>query len=177
MRRLLARLGADGQWARRLAWTIIGYVVLVVALSLFGFSPAVALLGVFAVAAFSIVVLVADRLPDASGDRWPLLRASNAGTGRGSDHRTTALASRLSTMPTAGHDRRLALATTLQHEIQTVVDQHVRRHDIRDVIGDPEAAHAVLPKELADLVSGPPTTRLVEPEYLSLILDQLEALT
>lgn len=166
----------DGSWVKRLAWTAVGYGVLVVFLSLLGYSPSAVLIAAFAVAFFSVAVLVADRLPDVSGDRWPLLRASSVGVGRGSDHRTASLASRLSTMDTASTERRLALAASLQEEIRGIVAAHVRRHDTRDVVHDPSAARAVLPPKLAAVLTGPPDPRLVDPAFLSTILDQVETL-
>lgn len=163
-------------WRRRLAWVVGAYLALVLVLSVLGLEPRPIPLAAVVIVAASLLALLADRIPDGSGEQWPTAHVSHVGLGRGSDHRTTALAARLAGMPAADPARRLALASDLHTQLCLVIAQRVDRHDVRQVLTDPVAAAALLPPELADLVSHPPDARLVDPAYLSIVLDRIESL-
>jgi hypothetical protein len=67
------------------------------------------------------------------------------------------------------------LAAELQKQLRLVLIDQVQRERGRNLRLHPEAAHDVLPPELAAIVTGPVDPRLTDARYLSAILDRIES--
>ena len=159
---------------RRLLQAGLAYAVVLLGLVALGLSPNALLLGAFFVVGLAVVAFFADRFLDSQGELWFPGNPSMTGLGRGSDHRTVALARRLANREKDASQRR-NLAAEIQRQLQVVLADRVRRERGWDIIARPDLAYEALPGDLADLVARPPDPRLVEPEYLSALLDRIES--
>jgi hypothetical protein len=150
------------------------YAVTMVFLVLLGVSPSPILVAAFFLAAATVFGVFSERFTGSHSEPWIVNPPSTAGLGRGSDHRTSALARRLEARATDPSQRR-NLAGDLQRQIRVVLADQVRRERGWDIVAHPELAYEALPRDLADLVTRPPDLRLVDVPYLSALLDRIES--
>jgi hypothetical protein len=150
------------------------YAATMIFLVLIGVAPSPFLVAAFFLAATTIFVVFSDRFTGSHGEPWIVNPPSTAGLGRGSDHRTAALARRLEARAGDPSQRR-NLAADLQRQLQLVLADRVRRERGWDIIANPGLAYEALPSDLADLVTGPPDLRLADAQYLSALLDRIES--
>ena len=168
------RLRDQPVWRARVIRAVVAYAVLMLFLVVLGVQPSPVLIASLFVAATLVLAYVSDRFADSHGEAWVTPGQSTMGLGRGGDHRTVALSRRLAD---PGHqpDQRRHLAADLQQQLAAVlVDRVVRERGI-DLTTRPDLAHDVLPPDLAALVTEPPDVRLVDPAYLSFVLDRIES--
>jgi len=150
------------------------YAATMVFLVLIGVSPSPFLIAAFFVAGTTIFAVFSERFTGSHSEPWIVNPPSTAGLGRGSDHRTSALARRLEARATDPSQRR-NLAADLQRQLQVVLADRVRRERGWDILARPDLAYEALPSDLADLVTRPPDLRLVDAQYLSALLDRIES--
>lgn len=166
------RLVPDG---RRLVVRVAAlYAVTMLFLVLLGVSPSPVLVAAFFLAAAVVFAVFSERFSGSYGEPWIVSPPSTAGLGRGSDHRTSALARRLEARATEPSQRR-NLAAELQQQLRIVLADRVRRERGWDIVAHPELAYDALPSDLADLVTRPPDLRLPDVQYLSAVLDRIES--
>lgn len=168
------RLRDQPVWRARAIRATAAYVVLMVVLVVLGVSPSPVLIAALFVAGTAVTGFLSDRFLDSHGEAWTTPGASTIGLGRGGDHRTVALARRLAD-PGSDPQQRAHLAADLQRQLAAVLADRVARERGIDLLADPARADDVLPPDLADLVVRPADPRLVEPAYLSAVLDRIEA--
>ena len=160
---------------RRLVMRVVLlYAVTMVFLVLLGVSPSPVLIAAFFLAATTVFVVFSERFTSSHGEAWIVNPPSTAGLGRGSDHRTAALARRLESRATEPGQRR-NLAGDLQRQLRVVLADRVRRERGWDIVAHPELAYEALPPDLADLVARPADLRLTDVQYLSALLDRIES--
>jgi hypothetical protein len=128
----------------------------------------------FPVAATTAFAVFSERFIDSHVEPWVVSPPSTAGLGRGSDHRTSALARRLEARVHEPGQRR-NLAADLQKQLRVVLADRVRRERGWDLIAHPELAHDALPSDLADIMTRPPDMRLADAQYLAAVLDRIES--
>ena len=150
------------------------YAVTMVVLVLLGVSPSPALVAAFFVAATTIFAVFSERFTGSHAESWTVNLPSTAGLGRGSDHRTSALARRLEARAGDPSQRR-NLAADLQRQLRLVLADRVRRERGWDILAHPDLAYEALPSDLADLVTRPPDLRLADAQFLSALLDRIES--
>lgn len=153
---------------------VVLYAVTMLFLVLLGVSPSPVLVAAFFLAGATVFVVFSERFTGSHSEAWVVAPASTAGLGRGSDHRTTALARRLEARADDASQRR-NLATDLQRQLRVVLADRVRRERGWDIVAHPELAHEALPPDLADLMTRPPDLRLADVTYLSALLDRIES--
>src|SRR6478609_5243343 len=134
----------------------------------------VVLVAAFFLAAATVFVVFSERLTSSYSEPWIVNPPSTAGLGRGSDHRTAALARRLESRVNEPSQRR-NLAGDLQRQLKVVLADRVRRERGWDIVAHPDLAYEALPPDLADLVTRPPDLRLADAHYLSALLDRIES--
>src|SRR6478672_9815349 len=93
------------------------YAVTMVFLVLLGVSPSPVLIAAFFLAATSVFVVFSERFTSSHSEAWIVNPPSTAGLGRGSDHRTAALARRLEARVNEPSQRR-NLASDLQRPLK-----------------------------------------------------------
>ena len=150
------------------------YAVTMVFLVLIGVSPSPVLVAAFFLAATTILAVFSERFVGSYGETWVVNPPSTSGLGRGSEHRTSALARRLEARAGDPSQRR-NLAADLQRQLQLVLADRVRRERGWDILAHPDLAYEALPSDLADLVTRPPDLRLADARYLSALLDRIES--
>ena len=150
------------------------YAVTMVFLVLLGVSPSPVLVAAFFLAAAVVFAVFSERFTGSYSEPWIVSAPSTAGLGRGSDHRTTALARRLEARANEPSQRR-NLAADLQKQLRVVLADRVRRERGWDILAHPELAYDALPSDLADLMTRPPDMRLADAHYLSALLDRIES--
>jgi hypothetical protein len=150
------------------------YAATMVFLVLLDLSPSPVLIAAFFAAATTVFAVFSERFTESHVEPWVVSPPSTAGLGRGSDHRTSALARRLEARAHEPGQRR-NLAADLQKQLQGVLADRVRRERGWDLLAHPELAHDALPSDLADLMTGPPDLRLADARYLSAVLDRIES--
>ena len=150
------------------------YAATMVFLVLLDLSPSPLLVAAFFVAATTVFAVFSERFTDSHVEPWVVSPPSTAGLGRGSDHRTSALARRLEARVHEPNQRR-NLAADLQKQLRVVLADRVRRERGWDLFAHPELAHDALPSDLADLMTRPPDLRLADVQYLSAVLDRIES--
>jgi hypothetical protein len=150
------------------------YAATMIFLVLLDVSPSPVLVAAFFVAAATVFAVFTERFTDSHVEPWVVSPPSTAGLGRGSDHRTSALARRLEARAHEPGQRR-NLAADLQKQLQMVLADRVRRERGWDLLAHPELAHDALPSDLADLMTRPPDMRLADASYLSAVLDRIES--
>lgn len=166
------RLVPDG---RRLVIRVaLLYAVTMVFLVLLGVSPSPVLVAAFFLVAAVVFAVFSERFSGSYSEPWIVSPPSTAGLGRGSDHRTSALARRLEARANEPSQRR-NLAAELQQQLRIVLADRVRRERGWDIMAHPELAYDALPSDLADLVTRPPDLRLPDVQYLSAVLDRIES--
>lgn len=166
------RLMPDG---RRLVIRVaLLYAVTMVFLVLLGVSPSPVLVAAFFLVAAVVFAVFSERFSGSYSEPWIVSPPSTAGLGRGSDHRTSALARRLEARADEPSQRR-NLAAELQQQLRIVLADRVRRERGWDIMAHPELAYDALPSDLADLVTRPPDLRLPDVRYLSAVLDRIES--
>ena len=166
------KLVPDG---RRLVFRVVVlYAVTMVFLVLLGVSPSPVLIAAFFLAAAVVFAVFSERFAGSYSEPWIVSPPSTAGLGRGSDHRTSALARRLEARVNEPNQRR-NLAADLQRQLRVVLADRVRRERGWDILAHPELAYDALPSDLADLMTRPPDLRLVDAHYLSALLDRIES--
>jgi hypothetical protein len=153
---------------------VVLYAVTMVFLVLLGVSPSPVLVAAFFLAAAVVFAVFSERFTGSYGEPWIVSAPSTAGLGRGSDHRTTALARRLEARANEPSQRR-NLAADLQKQLRVVLADRVRRERGWDILAHPELAYDALPSDLADLMTRPPDMRLADAHYLSALLDRIES--
>ena len=168
------RLGDQPVWRARLIQAVLAYAVLMLFLVLLGVQPSPVLIAALFVAATLGLAYFTDRFADSHGEAWVTPGQSTMGLGRGGDHRTVALSRRLAD-PGRQREQRLHLAADLQQQLAAVLVDRVFRERGVDLAARPALAHELLPSDLAALVTGPPDLRLVDPAYLSSVLDRIES--
>ena len=166
------RLVPDGR--RLVVRVAVLYAVTMLFLVLLGVSPSPVLVAAFFLAAAVVFAVFSERFSGSYGEPWIVSPPSTAGLGRGSDHRTSALARRLEARATEPSQRR-NLAAELQQQLRIVLADRVRRERGWDIVAHPELAYDALPSDLADLVTRPPDLRLPDVQYLSAVLDRIES--
>ena len=149
------------------------YAVAMVFLVLLDLSPSPVLIAAFFLAAATVFSVFGQRFVSAYSEPWVVNLPSTAGLGRGSDHRTSALARRLEARVSEASQRR-NLAADLQKQLRVVLVDRVRRERGWDLVAHPELAHDALPSDLAELMTRPPDLRLADARYLSALLDRIE---
>jgi hypothetical protein len=168
------RLRDQPAWRARIIRAVAAYAALMLFLVVLGVQPSPLLIAALLVAATLVMAYVSDRFMDSHGEAWVTPGQSTLGLGRGGDHRTVALSRRLAD-PGRQPDQRRHLAADLQQQLAAVlVDRVVRERGV-DLAAHPDLAHDVLPSDLAALVISPPDLRLVDPAYLSSVLDRIES--
>lgn len=150
------------------------YAATMVFLVLLDVSPSPMLIAAFFVAGATVFAVFTERFTESHVEPWIVSPPSTAGLGRGSDHRTSALARRLEARAQEPGQRR-NLAGELQKQLQVVLADRVRRERGWDLLAHPELAHDALPSDLADLMTRPPDMRLADAQYLSAVLDRIES--
>ena len=166
------RLVPDG---RRLVLRVaIVYAVTMVFLVLLGVSPSPVLVAAFFLAAAVVFAVFSERFSGSYSEPWVVSPPSTAGLGRGSDHRTSALARRLEARVSEPSQRR-NLAGEVQRQLRVVLADRVRRERGWDILARPELAYDALPSDLADVMTRPPDLRLADVQYLSALLDRIES--
>lgn len=166
------RLVPDG---RRLVIRVaLLYAVTMVFLVLLGVSPSPVVVAAFFLVAAVVFAVFSERFSGSYSEPWIVSPPSTAGLGRGSDHRTSALARRLEARADEPSQRR-NLAAELQQQLRIVLADRVRRERGWDIMAHPELAYDALPSDLADLVTRPPDLRLPDVQYLSAVLDRIES--
>ena len=153
---------------------VLLYAVTMVFLVLLGVSPSPVLIAAFFLAATTVFVVFSERFTGSHSEAWVVNPPSTSGLGRGSDHRTAALARRLESRATEPGQRR-NLAGDLQRQLRVVLADRVRRERGWDIVAHPELAYEALPPDLADLVARPADLRLADVRYLSALLDRIES--
>jgi hypothetical protein len=155
----------------RVALLYAGTMVFLVLLDV---SPSPVLVAAFFATAATIFAIFSERFTSSYSEPWVVNPPSMAGLGRGSDHRTSALARRLEARVDEPGQRR-NLAADLQKQLRLVLADRVRRERGWDIVAHPEFAYDALPPDLADLVTRPPDLRLADAQYLSALLDRIES--
>ena len=150
------------------------YAATMVFLVLIGVSPSPFLVAAFFLAATTVFAVFSERFTGSYSEPWIVNPPSTAGLGRGSDHRTSALARRLEARA-ADPSQRRNLAADLQHQLRLVLADKVRRERGWDILAHPDLAYEALPSDLADLVTRAPDLRLADAQYLSALLDRIES--
>lgn len=168
------RLADQPPGRRRVLRGLLAYAVVMVLLVALGLSPSPVLLAAFFLAGGVLLAFCGDHVLDSGGEPWITTGPSTVGLGRGSDHRTVALARRLAARSNEP-GQRANLAAELHQQLRAVLADQVRRERGRDILAEPGAARDVLPPDLADLVEGPPDSRLADARYLSAVLDRIES--
>ena len=153
---------------------VILYAVTMLFLVLLQVSPSPVLVAAFFLAAATVFAVFSERFTSSHSEPWIVNPPSTAGLGRGSDHRTAALARRLEARVNEPSQRR-NLASDLQRQLKVVLADRVRRERGWDIIAHPDLAYEALPSDLADLVTRPPDLRLADAQYLSALLDRIES--
>ena len=153
---------------------VVLYAVTMVFLVLLGVGPSPVLVAAFFLAAAVVFAVFSERFSGSYSEPWIVSPPSTAGLGRGSDHRTSALARRLEARVNEPSQRR-NLAAELQRQLRVVLADRVRRERGWDILAHPELAYDALPSDLADLMNRPPDLRLVDAQYLSALLDRIES--
>ncbi|MEP6649358.1 MAG: hypothetical protein ABJA74_05525 [Lapillicoccus sp.] len=153
---------------------VLLYAVTMVVLVLLDVSPSPILVAAFFLAAATVFAVFSERFASSHSEAWVVNPPSTAGLGRGSDHRTSALARRLEARVNEPSQRR-NLAGELQKQLKIVLADRVRRERGWDILAHPELAHEALPSDLADIVTRPPDLRLADAQYLSALLDRIES--
>lgn len=170
----MSRLRELTNGRRLVVRVVVLYAVTMVFLVLLGVSPSPVLIAAFFATAATVFAVFSERFTDSHSEPWIVNPPSTAGLGRGSDHRTAALARRLEARVGDPSQRR-NLAGELHREIRAVLADQVRRERGWDIVAHPELAYDALPRDLADLVTRPPDLRLVDVSYLSALLDRIES--
>lgn len=168
------RLGEQPVWRARVIRAAVAYALLMLALVYLGVHPSPVLIAALVAAVTLVLAYVSDRFSDSHGEAWVTAGQSTMGLGRGGDHRTVALARRLAD-PGSQPEARHHLAADLQRQLAAVLVDRVARERGIDLSARPDLAHDVLPSDLAALVTQPPDPRLVDPAYLSSVLDRIES--
>jgi hypothetical protein len=150
------------------------YAATMVLLVLLDLSPSPLLVAAFFVAAATVFAVFSERFTDSHAEPWVVSPPSTAGLGRGSDHRTSALARRLEARVHEPGQRR-NLAADLHKQLRVVLADQVRRERGWDLLAHPELALDALPSDLADIMTRPPDMRLADAQYLSAVLDRIES--
>jgi hypothetical protein len=153
---------------------VLLYAATMIFLVLLGVSPSPVLVAAFFLAGTTIFVAFTERFIGSQSEAWIVNPPSIAGLGRGSDHRTSALARRLEARAD-DPSQRLNLAADLQKQLRVVLADRVRRERGWDVLAHPDLAYEALPSDLADLITRPPDLRLADVQYLSALLDRIES--
>lgn len=168
------RLSDQPVWRARVIRAVVAYAVLMLVLVLLGVQPSPVLIAALVAAVTLILAYVTDRFTDSHGQAWVAAGQSTMGLGRGGDHRTVALSRRLAD-PGNQPEARRHLAADLQRQLAAVLVDRVARERGVDLSARPDLSADVLPSDLAALITEPPDVRLVDPAYLSSVLDRIES--
>jgi len=166
--------GLPPVWRARVLNAVIAWAIVVGVLSIVGMSPSAPILAALTIAGLALL-LVLDTEPDAGERGWYAGDLTGVTSGRGSDHRTNALADHLALVQSSP-DTTEEIVRRIHVRLQTILESIVWARMGIDLRRNAEWARTLLPGDLADFYLSPPDPAALRPIALDRLLTRIEEL-